>query len=300
MKSHTLAEIKVILEKFIEENKGSSINLKIGKNKKDISVNRNIFEVECFLNELIEKNKINEKLNATIYSKGILNRFNSTSYDSSFKQTDYQWPFLFFILNNYSKSKSLYHFIDEFVEKHKEYFSVSDIVTTKTGATRCKTSIRFALNNLRNLGLIFDKDNEGKRSWMPSIFGLITVINYNSQNNNLFEPNIRSPEQLTHINSPSMYDEKLLAFIKSEKESELFYLLIKKLEHITLSQEETNSINQIVNDYYKFIDEAFSIEKNGITRTSKFKDAKKVFDQRMVTFNEKNSRVIESLIKNIL
>ncbi|MBL0081453.1 MAG: hypothetical protein IPP37_02975 [Saprospiraceae bacterium] len=54
---------------------------------------------------------------------------------------------------------------------HKAELSWKDIEITSSGATRCMTNIRFALNSLRAIELIEHNDKVNKRSFQPTLLG---------------------------------------------------------------------------------------------------------------------------------
>ncbi|MDP4272156.1 MAG: hypothetical protein Q8909_18840, partial [Bacteroidota bacterium] len=68
--------------------------------------------------------------------------------------------------------------MDRYVDLVKDKLSYSDIIITATGATRCYTNLRFALNKLRNFGLVHHTtriDHSIKRSLLPTPFGYLVA-----------------------------------------------------------------------------------------------------------------------------
>lgn len=146
--SQNLEEIKRTIQAFIGRN-DETLNLR-DKNE-PIWVNERLYQLEVFLAELRKGKDNNRRLDITINSPSILRSFRQNSFEP-YKPEDYQYCLLHHLALKFEPGKSLYRFVDSFVETYKSNFRWTDIVITSSGATRCKTNIRFALNTLRYWG----------------------------------------------------------------------------------------------------------------------------------------------------
>lgn len=157
--------------------KRDSTQVTDGKNRLSVWVNKSIFDIETYLVKLRQDLALNNRLDTTIVSDHILQHFNSISAKDAFQSVDYQLPFLTHLAQEYEPKNDLVDLLDDFVDANKNKFNLADIVVTQSGATRCKTNVRFAVNGLRDIGLIISKDSSNKRSWSPSIMGFIVLLN---------------------------------------------------------------------------------------------------------------------------
>jgi hypothetical protein len=107
-----------------------------------------IFNLSQFLSQYKIDNKI-DHLDSEIYSENIIESLQLENPDF-FRSVDYQYNFLTFLIKNYNPTLELREYIDKFIDKFKEEFTVADIKITDTGVTRCKTNIRFAVKSLRD------------------------------------------------------------------------------------------------------------------------------------------------------
>lgn len=162
------------------------LNVDVYDKGNSIQVNKSLYELESFLVNLRKEEGANERIDTTIEAPNILLTFEKSSVANAYTPNDYQYYLLHHLAMEYHPDKSLYNLIDSFVEKYKTGFSRSDIIITNIGATRCKTNIRFALNNLRYWGLVINHDEKKKRSWSPSLLGLVTLLNISNLVSHLF------------------------------------------------------------------------------------------------------------------
>jgi hypothetical protein len=142
----------------------------------------------------IEKVKIKHKLssyNAKIFSERIAKSFFWVERDlfdyqaaenaKAITAMDYQYWLLVFLLTRYNelykKDYTLFEIIDKFVDFHKENsLTFADVTITESGATRCKTNLRFAISSLKEMGLVklYEKE-EKEKSWMLTYLGFFTA-----------------------------------------------------------------------------------------------------------------------------
>ena len=141
--------------------------------------------------------KLNLRLDSVIYSDSISASFNKEV--KPFSPNEYCLPFFDFLNIKKNERLDLFELIDNFIDHHKNELSWQDIVITASGATRCKTNLRFALNQLRGIGLIKKVDQNGKRVFLPTLEGELVFYTWRlSLNNNLFKPDLFSNE-LAHF-----------------------------------------------------------------------------------------------------
>lgn len=166
--------IKKTLSSFIKEsiNENKRIDLKDGT---ETNINKAIYEIQNhFTNELLKHN-INTQLNPQIKSESIINSFTQT-IPTPHPKEHYAYTFLKYLCKNFQPTIEVNEYIDDFLKEHKEQLTWNDLVITKTGATRCKTNIRFAIDYLRILMLVRTKTKEDKRTVCPSVLGFLTVL----------------------------------------------------------------------------------------------------------------------------
>lgn len=147
-----------------------------------------IYEIEAELSKIKKELKL-DSYNPHIYSKRIAESFAKADHSIlgvmgkpvAYTQIDYQYYLLIFLLQNYheliTRKLTLHQIIDKFIDRHKENSLIfHDIQLTATGATRCRTNIRFAFDGLKEMGLVKLYDREQKeKSWMLTYLGLIVA-----------------------------------------------------------------------------------------------------------------------------
>ena len=106
---------------------------------------------------------------------------------------DYQYWFMIFLLlkNNeiLDEYLTLHQIIDRFIDRIKnESLKYEDIMIMASGATRCKTNLRFAVNSLRKAGLINYHNERHKQSWTLTYLGYFTAASF------VYEPDKKRSE----------------------------------------------------------------------------------------------------------
>lgn len=166
-------EIKNSLTNFIKNSLDSSRIFGF-KDGSEIKLNHAIYEIQHHLANELNKYGINTRLDSGIISASILKSF-SDAADKSHKAEYYAYPFLMYLYKHFKVDIELLEYIDGFIEENKENLSWQDIVVTKTGATRCKTNIRFSLNLLRDLHLVRSRNDNGNRTLLPTVIGQLLI-----------------------------------------------------------------------------------------------------------------------------
>ena len=292
--------IEDILNTWLTTRLTETVNYSAGKNDV-IHINSSVLQLEHWLLVWRKEHKLNERIDASIISDNILKNIVSDSSDKAFQPKDYQFNFLFFLARNYSPKSDLHKLIDSFVNKFKEQFSFADIIITSTGATRCKTNIRFALNELRNMGLVLSKDIDSNRSWSPSIPGLVAMLNiqYQTGLGNLtfidkIEKQLRPVKKVIKY-SGLPYDATLYDSIQMFKEETYLYEFLNWLSNEDEAEKEF--IEDIIKRYLDFTSEAIEINKNGLKLTKQFKDLSSTFQKELFENHKKNIPFLNKLIR---
>lgn len=294
---YKLEEIKNEIGYWLQEKLPNTYVYK--DNKKNIYINQSLLELEHWLLDWKKENKLNERIDATIYSKHIVRHAGSTQSGKAYQSTDYELHFLHYLTMHYHPKSSLFSLIDSFVEENRKQLSLADIIITNTGATRCKTNLRFTLTNLRDLGLVLNSDKTHKRIWKPSIPGLIVLLNIQKNglhlNNRLpGNPyNTLLPETEKEINQ---LDCALRLFIRQFKEDGYLYLFFDYLTQLRISPGQKETIRGIMENYIEFTDSAMLITAEGINLTKDHKTLSQTFQQGLFTDHEKNKDLHEILL----
>lgn len=143
-----------------------------------------IIETEFF--KIKNRHKI-PFINPSIISDNVVDSISKVSIDilrnSCLKANDYQFWLLGFLLLKNKKIRdnhlSLYQIIDEFIVKiQNKSFTWEDVEYTGSGATRCKTNIRFAYNDLKDLGMVYLYDKSHKNSWSLTFMGFFLAVSF--------------------------------------------------------------------------------------------------------------------------
>jgi len=245
-----------------------------------------LFQLSQCIGEQQEKNGL-AHLDSRIYSENIINSL-SNEVTNFFRPIDYQYNFLIFLINNYSAEKELNEYINEFIDKFKKEFTAKDIEITATGATRCKTNIRFAVKALRELGLLDKKDRYGNRSLRPSLMGLLLIYYIHNQelhNGIPIEQKLyKTPNSLKVIKSdkntkldrykPSvLFDPNLIEGIKKLKDVGKQYNLLnyiqQKIPKGTFTDDTRKSFEKLFNEYTNYILENIEYNEEGLIVKSK-------------------------------
>ena len=118
--------------------------------------------------------------------------------------------------------------MDNYIERIKEKLTFHDIVTTETGATRCYTNVRFALNELRTYGLVYSSIKQNKnncRSILPTPVGYLISLKVNEPNK--FDILSHLPEHGDSANQFVKPFSKALTDIKNDPDGFLTSLTVK-------------------------------------------------------------------------
>ena len=261
-----IEDVKQTLSDFIKESlKG---NRQVNDKKDKIIINKVIYEIQNHFVSELKRYDINTKLNEEIKSESILSSFTNSNVQSHLPNY-YAYPFLKYICLNFRPSTELNEYIDDFLNKNREQLSWNDLVITKTGATRCKTNIRFALNFLRELNLIRSKNNKEKRTVCPTVLGQLIIMYFhylNSENKHSMRP-----EENISMGGLHHFHSHLRTLINPQNFNE-FLKYIKK-EH-NLSNEDSDKLETYLFFFTEIILENMHISDTGLKFDRNFKKEK--------------------------
>jgi hypothetical protein len=264
-----LEKLKALFDEFLTESNDKSIN---NKDSKDIrKLNAEIFKFQSFIALKLQDKKLNLLINAAITSKEI-----SDSFDKSiepFGSNDYCLSFFDYLNFKKDEKLELHELIDQFIEAHKSELTWRDIVITATGVTRCKTNLRFALDQLRGIGLIKNIDENKKRTSTPTNFGELVYFHWRNSLKKSNSSEINETNKLDHdVKIRDANFAKLFSLINqlSKKEDEKGKMMIKEFLAFKKDEEIIKDIEEILQDIEKFIKNA-EITENGIKLKKKLK-----------------------------
>ena len=226
------------------------------------------------LNSYIDSDSVLQSFKSTPVNKDIFDKDNFT-YDDFHRQNDYQYWLLIFLLlknNNIRENKlTLYEIIDEFVGRVKNTsFTWRDIELTGSGATRCRTNLRFAYDDLKKIGLVNLYDRVHKKSWTLTYLGFFIAASF------CFNPVDKNKEPFSkHIKRfhQSTFYFRLNKFIweRIKELSDQVIILIQLVKYLkieSLGLKELEKGPEIFNNYYLF---AFFITGKITNRSKKRK-----------------------------
>lgn len=266
-----------------------------GKSKLELT--KLLYLIESDLTEI--KTKLNLPLiNSSIRSESVVKSFQRIEeysqifqehdiiFNNFLRQNDYQyWLLIFLLLKNNeirSKNLSLYQIIDEFISRiQSESFNLEDIEYTGSGATRCITNIRFAFNDLKELGLVSLYDRENKNSWTLTFVGFFIAASFCLYPVDKDEKPLS--KKLTHFHQSTYYhkiNRFLLDRTKDLSNPEYFKNIVHEIKLDSLKLKELERGPEIFEDYYKSLISIFEKEKNDKARTKKLADYLKILDTK--------------------
>ena len=216
-----------------------------------------------YINSSISSASVIKSIIETPSNRNVILR-DEITYDEYFRQNDYQyWLLIFLLLKNNSireMNLTLYEIIDEFIDRVKnESFTWKDIEFTGSGATRCKTNIRFAYDDLKKVGLVNLYDKVHKKSWTLTFIGFFVAASYCfepvDQNKTPFTKNITRFYQSTYYFrlNPFIWER-----IEKLSKPDYFLNLVYKLNLESLGLKELETGPEIFGTYFNY---SFSLQK---------------------------------------
>jgi hypothetical protein len=261
--------LKSLFNEFLFESQGKSIHNKDAKDTKIL--NSQIFEFQSYVATKLENMDLNLMINPSIISNEITESFKRS--DKPISANEYYLSFFDYLNFKKGEKLELHELIDQFIEAHKSELTWRDIVITATGATRCKTNLRFALDQLRAIGLIKHLDENKKRTSTPSIFGELVYFHWRKSlkpNNSSKKNETKNLDHDIKIRDANFANLFSLINQLSKKEDEKGKMMIKEFLAFKKDEEIKKDIEEILQDIEKFIKNA-EITENGIKLKKKVK-----------------------------
>lgn len=234
----------------------------------DTHVKHLIYLIEGELERIKKKHQL-PSYNAKIFSERIAKSFFWVDRDifsnenkesgRAISPMDYQYWLMVFLLTHYNElykgGYSLFEIVDQFVEYHKLHsLTAADIFITDTGATRCKTNLRFAISSLKEMGLVklYDKD-EKEKSWMLTYPGFFTAASI------CIDPDKRRLNPLSgsipdfHVSRYFKIDQWLLERMIKLGDPDYFGEILKFVAQDVLEFKELQKGSEIFKEYCDFL-----------------------------------------------
>lgn len=287
---NTLEILKLQLDDFFERSKPQTITKIIDKD--ELYLNKSLFELEKHLSDLKVKYQVNQNLNPKINSDHILESFSLQS--TFFRSNDYALSFLVFLtLQENHDAEELLLIMDQYIDKIKEKLTFHDIATTDTGATRCFTNLRFALNEMRNYGLIYSSITLNKkncRSILPTPVGYLISLMVNEPGK--FNVEFHLPK---HGDSSNRFAAPLYTALTRIKNDPVVFLnrLLEKYKGIKPFED---LLKQIMEDYYESVLQFIELTNKG------WKVDEKELEKSIKTYYSKITKEVNvsNSLKNVL
>ncbi len=197
-------------------------------------------------------------------------------------------------------AEELLRVMENYLDKIKNRLTFHDIVTTDTGATRCFTNLRFALNEMRNYGLIYSSIIQNKkncRSILPTPVGYLISLIVSEPNN--FDVVKHLPK---HGDSSNRFVAPLYTALTSIKNDPVSFLnrLLEKYKGIKPFED---LLKRILVDYYESVLQFIELTDKGwkVDEKELEKSIKKYYLNIAKEVNVSNSlkNVITNLLKPI-
>jgi hypothetical protein len=299
---HSLDTILDLLNTFIDERQILN-KIRYDKDGKEYILNSEIFELESYFIQKKREYNINQRIDNSIVSDNIFQNFDLIEAEHAYKAIDYQFNFLYFLAKEYKPNKDLVEIIDSFIQFYSNQLTLADLIITKSGATRCKTNIRFALNSLRDLGLVLNRDKFYKRSWEPSILGLLTLINISLNKSKLSSKPFYKEfltlkfysDRLRFLPKEYQEDPTLVNSIQMFDEPTYIHTFLSNIIFYDLSDNNKKTIEKIITEFIDFTHNGLLVTDTGIQITKEFNELSKQFHYKMNDVQNRNNDLVKCL-----
>jgi hypothetical protein len=305
-------EIQSAINSFIQKNNVAYPDCKL--NFKKLDKVSNLY----FLKEILESIELSlfhkEPINFNLMSVNAHSSYTEKPpFPVAHKSIDYHWLFLHYLNVHFDRGKSLIDYIDEFLLDHKEQLNIRDIGITQSGATRAKTYIRFAVNDLRKIGLVGWVDINGKRSWQPTIMGIIMLLYalmknkspecfYNLETAALLKNNyVNKPIAGSNFNIHDFltYDRRMLELISEYKIPGNFYGVMKELIEVKPLEKFKEVFEKLQVRYTETIIRGMQLQDNDAIAEKKakerFNQLSEEFHQYLATKDPEREKIFDKL-----
>lgn len=251
------------------------------------------------LNPLIFTESVVSSLNHTPTNKDIFDKDNF-QYDDFFRQNDYQyWLLVYLLLKNNEireKKSTLYEIIDNFVSSIKDKsLTWRDIEYTGSGATRCKTNLRFAYNDLKKIGLVNLYEKKYKTSWSLTYLGFFIATSFClnpvdkekspfakkltrfNQSTFYFKINKHIWERINELSNPGYFNSLIqylglesLGLKELEKGPKIFNNFYQHVTDLYKKRISVSKKEQMLNEYLEEVNQKYSLQDYMDDLTTKF------------------------------
>lgn len=276
----------------IEEQLFSLLN-SISSGSKNIEPS--LLKFELLYEEFKQELKIKTKIDAAINSKSIINDINNGMSKKAFHPVDYSGVVLHSLALSYPSKDSVITFIDKIVDAYKESLGVQDIIITSSGATRCKTNIRFSINKLRDIGLLLDQDPEGKRTWSPSVYGLLVLIYIQIAPKSCGIPHNKEKSGINEIGFID-FNKIHSILVGNQINPENLIQNIYSVYDISTRTDEIKLLTNLLVEYIDFTSGCFIVTNEGLKETPDFKQKASMFRNNLTIMQRQHTELHNMLL----
>lgn len=191
MNSVDIVELSLVLKKFLATNQPLNNQEKHKMMHVIYTLENNLGQIKAdYYLQHLDSSIISDSVSESFFREirkqkqsGLFKEDKTYEFRDYLRGLDYQYWFLIFLLlknNEILDQKIILHqIIDKFIDRIKnDSFKYEDIMIMSSGATRCKTNLRFAVNSLRKAGLINYYDENHKQSWTLTYLGFFTAASF--------------------------------------------------------------------------------------------------------------------------
>lgn len=250
-----LEMLKILFDEFLQESK-----IIYQSDQKDkLALNASVFDFQAHIARRLKRFNLNLSLNPGIHSDAIMKSFEANP--KPFSANDYCLSFFDFLNIHKAKKLELFQLIERFIAEHDYELSWLDIVVTASGATRCRTNLRFALDKLRKVGLIKEAGDDGKRVLVPTTKGDLVFYAWRASiNNGVFDDQVFTRSDPHEISIRGTGFHCLFSVLHDVTRQGKYVAAFQNYQNMKSADEE---VEEILSDIRKFLNDAV-ITKNGI------------------------------------
>ncbi|WMJ74377.1 hypothetical protein RCC89_14560 [Cytophagaceae bacterium ABcell3] len=259
--------LKLQLEDFFERSKSETVSVTERNTRSSYDINKSIYELEMHILKLKKQYRVNRSLNSSIESPEISKSFNQNQVEF-FRSHDYLLSFLVYLCqSSEDDAEQLRNILFKYTESISSRLTYKDLIVTATGATRCFTNQRFALKELRELGLVFKKDKENnKRTILPTPVGML-IVAYHLKDLNESAGNFLNEMR----NGAAYFDNSLYNTLDKLKRNPESFL--KNVQNKFPCTNFEINIEEILSDYSEYILKYITVIDTGLKIEEGFEEA---------------------------
>lgn len=260
-------ELKNQLKNYVTE----QARLGLTRNKENISLYKALYEIEQCVHDMREDLDTKIRFDHALNSENVQNSFRECYPNQFHRPVDYQYPYLFWLFDNYKPGAPLIGLIESFFRSTSQFLNYPDVVLTGTGVTRCKTNLRLCTNTLRDWGILLRTDERNQRSFGMSTFGLLLIayLKFEARGNPYStlsaHYSIRKPGKYKKIN----IDERIVDAYYFLKRKEGFDSLLEKIKGLDLTAAERKAFASYKDHFIELFIQSIELRRSGIKQTKK-------------------------------